>query len=384
MNRFARNFIFLLCASFGLAGLNAAATSIATAKTDAGNIYLKGDEIRITEPVAADLFAAGRRIVIEQSVGSDGAIAGGKINIKADIGQDLRIAGGEINVDSRIAGDLVAAGKTVTLGKSSTVGGSTLIAGRDVDINGKLAHGAKIYAENISVSGKIDGNTRLYAREITFSPDAKIDGDLTYASTNPLASEQITHVTGKVIREKAPEGWRSSSWEATFPVTWFHPVFFLSMLICGSLLYILFPNAVAGTRQTIKSYPLRSLLIGLVLLFMLPPMAVLFMVSLIGLPIGLGLMAFYPLLLILGYLAAAFFIGGETANVLKQPKDFTTGRQIVFLAIALLILAGIFMIPLLGGLVVFLALVTGIGAWAVWLHQRYRHDRIRSTDSIEI
>ena len=380
MNRVVRNVICVLCASSWIGTINAAGTAAST-RTAAGNLYVRGDEVRITEPAAADLFAAGRRVVAEQAIGADGAIAGRTVDIRADVGQDLRVAGESVNIGGGIGGDLLAAGRTVVLERSARVGGSALIAGRDVYIDGRLAQGAKIYAAKIELNGQIAGNTRLYAQEIVFSPEAKIDGDLTYASTNPLPPERLAQVSGKVLREKTPERWEPPSAPS---VTWFHPFFFLSMLLCGSLLFMLFPTAVAGARQTIKSYPLRSLMIGLALLFTLPPVAVLFVVTVIGIPIGLSLLAAYPVLLMLGYLAAAFFIGRAIADALNQPTDFTIGRQIAFLALALLILAIVPMIPVLGALAVFLALVTGIGAWAVSLHQRYRHNRVPATDNVDV
>lgn len=367
------------CALLAFAVMVPAAADVAGTRTDAGNVYLSGDEIRITEPVGADLFAAGRRIRIERPIGADGALAGATVDVKSDVGQDLRVAGGTVNIDAAIGGDLMATGGTVRLAKTSAVTGSALIAGGTVIIDGKLAHGAKIYARDISVSGQIAGNTRLYAQEVALAPGARIEGDLIYASANPLSADQLAQVTGKVVRESAPEGWKTASNESAPSGAWFSPVFFLSMLVCGSLLYILFPNAVAGARQSIKHYPLRSLLIGLALLFTLPPVAILFMITVVGLPIGLGLLALYPLLLLMGYLATAFFIGREAANAMHQPSEFTLGRQIAFLAGALLILAIAGMIPVLGGLLVFLALVIGIGGWALWLHQRYRGKS--STDS---
>ncbi|OGB20805.1 MAG: hypothetical protein A3I66_19545 [Burkholderiales bacterium RIFCSPLOWO2_02_FULL_57_36] len=117
------------------------------------------------------------------------------------------------------------------------------------------------------------------------------------------------------------------------------------------------------------------------MLFTLPPVAILFMITVIGIPIGLGLLALYPVLLLLGYLATAFFIGREAANAMHQPKDVTLGKQIAFLAGALLLLTIVAMIPVLGGLLMFLALVIGIGGWAVWLYQRYRGEAPRDTDA---
>ena len=374
IGRAARALVSILMACLAAGTLAIAAPQVSSTTTDAGNIYISGSDIRITEPVQGDLFAAGRRVDVEQAVDADGAIAGDTIDIKADIGEDLRSAARSINLDGSIGGDLLAAGATIKVAKSSTVSGPAFMAGGEVIIDGRLMKGAKVYARKIVISGEIDGNARLYGQEIILAKGAKIDGDLIYASENPLPPEQSAQVTGKVVREKTPESWKPASRKPTRAAIWFHPAFFLSMLACGSLLYLIFPNAVNGARMTIRRLPVRSLLIGLALLFTVPPVALLFMITLIGIPIGLGLAALYPVLLLLGYLGTAFFVGREVANALHQPEHFSIGRQIAFLAAALLILGVAAMIPVLGALLIFLALVIGIGGWAVWLYQRYRGD----------
>jgi cytoskeletal protein CcmA (bactofilin family) len=376
-NHSVRNVLFYACTLLALSAMaspvSSAASSVTTTKTNTGNVYFSGDEIRLAEPVVADLFAAGRRISVEHPVGADGALAGATVDIKSDIGADLRVAGGTVSIDGNIGGDLVAAGATVKVAKSSIVSGSSLITGGEVSVDGRLAQETKIYARKILVSGQIAGDTRLYARDIVFGPGARIDGNLIYASANPLSPEQLAQVSGKVVRENTPEGLRSTSRGPQQAAPWFRLFFFLSMLVCGSLLFLVFPNAVTGAAQAIKRFPLRSLLIGLALLFTLPPVAILFMITVVGIPIGLALLALYPLLLFLGYLATAFFIGRTAADTMHQPKEFSFGRQVAFLAAALLMLVIATMIPVLGGLVVFAALVIGIGGWAMWLHQRYRY-----------
>jgi hypothetical protein len=146
----------------------------------------------------------------------------------------------------------------------------------------------------------------------------------------------------------------------------------------------LFPNAVSGVGGTLKTHPLLSFAIGLALLLSWPLLAILFIVSLIGFPIGFGLLAFYPFVFILGYLAAASFIGRKTADILNQPKDASVARQIFFLAIALFLLAAVSMIPVVGKLAVFLILVAGIGAWAVSLHGRYRRAPASNQEDVEV
>lgn len=352
--------------------LGAPASPVKLATSDAGNTYISGSDIRIDTPVLADLLAAGGRINMQGEVGADAALAGGAIDVRAPIRQDLRIAGGSLNIEESIGGELVAAGGMVRLNKTAAVAGSAWVAGSNVVLAGKVGKGAKIYANKLTLSGQIDGDTQLYAREIVFMPGAIINGNLTYSSLNPLPQDQAAQVQGTITRESMPEDRRmerESRAAQNFP--WFSAFFILSMLAAGVLLYLFFPNAVNDAQGAIKQYPLRSLLIGLALLFSIPPIALFFMLTIIGIPIGLTLLALYIPMLLLGYVATAFFLGRRTADAMKQAPQLRLSRQALFLALALIILSLAGWIPLLGPLIFLLALVIGIGGWAVSIHMRF-------------
>jgi cytoskeletal protein CcmA (bactofilin family) len=342
----------------------------AVARTEAGNDYYAGGEVVLDGAVQGDLFAAGGRVRVQRPVGADAAVAGGSVEIMSNVGQDLRVAGGDVTISNAVDGELAAAGGSVKITDSATVAGAALLAGGNVTVDGRLGKGARIYAGEVFLNGEIDGDTRLYAREITLGPNARIDGNLYYTSAAPLPEEQLGKISGRVIRERTPEGWTVST--ARRGTTWFHPVFFFSMLVCGFVLWLLFPNALAGVAATIATAPLRSLGIGLALFFALPPVAILLMITIIGLPAGISLFLLYPLFLMLGYLAAAFAIGRKLANAAGQPAELGKTRQALFLAAALLVLALVRVVPVLGWLLVFLALVAGIGGWVVWAFRRYR------------
>jgi hypothetical protein len=229
----------------------------------------------------------------------------------------------------------------------------------------------KVYAKRIVISGDIGGNVRFYGKEIIILPGATLRGDLFYTSPQALPADQLARVSGSVQREQAPESVRRERENQGSP-GWFSPVFFFSMLATGTLLLLIFPGAVQGAQQTIHKSPLRSMLTGLILLCAVPPLAILFMITVVGLPVGLGLLAIYPLALLLGYLAVAFYIARRAADAMKQPQEVGLLRQLGFLALALILLRLVAMIPLLGLLLWLLALVAGVGGWAVWLHGRYR------------
>lgn len=339
----------------------------------AGNIYLAGGDLRILNPVAADLIAAGGRISVEREVGADAALAGGAVDVRAPVSQDLRVAGGTVNIQRNIGSDLAAAGGTVTIEGPARIAGSAWLAGGEVNVAGKVDKGAKIYGSRITVSGQIVGDTRLIGEEIVLTPSARIDGNLFYASPNALPDDQRAQVSGAVTRLETPAGWHGGRAGGT-GLSWFHPLFLISMLICGMLLYLLFPNAVTGTGRVIGQHPVRSLLTGLALLFTVPPVAILFMITVVGLPIGFVLLLLYPLILLLGYLATAFFLGRQIAVAMKKYSEpLSLKKQALFLALSLLALSIALAVPFLGGFVLILAVVVGLGAWGVWTVQYRAH-----------
>lgn len=330
----------------------------------------------ITLPVSADLYAAGGKVKVMATVESDAALAGGSVDIAADVGQDLRVAGGNVDIRGDIGGDLAAAGGKVQLRPETHVQGSTFIAASEIIVDGTLSHGAKIYADRALIAGAINGDARVYARQILLQPSARIDGNLFYASDQPLQEDDLGKVSGRVIREASPDTWDAPNRQHMG--SWFHPFFFLSMLVCGTVLYLLFPDAIFGAQESIARAPVRSIVIGLALLFTLPPVGVLLMLTLVGIPLGLGVFALYPFLLGLGYLATAFFIGQKLADASRQGPALSRKQQALYLGFALLLLGIIGAVPVLGWLIFFLSLVAGIGGWAIWGMRRYRGTRTRS------
>jgi hypothetical protein len=85
------------------------------------------------------------------------------------------------------------------------------------------------------------------------------------------------------------------------------------------------------------------------------------MVTIIGLPLGLAALALYAVALLLGYLTAAMFLGEIGARLVGR-GELSTGGRMLALFLALVVLALIGLIPIVGGLVAALAVITGLGA----------------------
>jgi hypothetical protein len=94
--------------------------------------------------------------------------------------------------------------------------------------------------------------------------------------------------------------------------------------------------------------------------FGLPILAIIALVTLVGIPLGLGLLAALGLIYALGYGATAWIVG---RRILGEP----TAWVLAFL-VGWGILRVLALIPILGGLVWFAAVVFGLGALvvAIW------------------
>ena len=100
-----------------------------------------------------------------------------------------------------------------------------------------------------------------------------------------------------------------------------------------------------------------SIGLGLLLFFGLPLLALIALVTVVGIPLGLGLLAALLLIYALGYSATAWILG---RSIVRGP----TAWIVSFLA-GWAILRIVALIPILGGLVWFAAVVVGLGALAV-------------------
>jgi hypothetical protein len=142
-------------------------------------------------------------------------------------------------------------------------------------------------------------------------------------------------------------------------------------------LIVVFPEFSALAAQTVRSDPWKSLSLGFALLLCLPAAAVLFLASVIGIPLGLLLLLLYPIMLLLGYLNGLLFLADRFAGWIARRRGFIMRTRGRFGALALVMLAALVTvkIPYAGGLLVFVVLLAGLGAF--WL-RAYRGYAARS------
>jgi cytoskeletal protein CcmA (bactofilin family) len=264
-----------------------------------------------------------------------------------------------LSVGGEVGGEVVAVSGTVTLAPEAKVEGRAWLAGGTVTAAGRIGRELKVAAASVRIGGEVDGNVKIAARRIDILPTARIKGDLAYTSPTPARIDPGAQILGKVTHTRADLAQRATPIGRIVFVA-ARAVLLAGLIICGVILLLLLPGFTVSAARTIGGRPWRSLGLGFLLFFMIPIVAIVLMITIIA--AGLVVGALYPVTLLLGYLTTAVFLAERGGRLVGPRPELSTGGRIVALVVVLIVLAIVRLIPFIGWMIAWLAVVIGLGA----------------------
>ena len=355
------------------------------------NIYMAGGNVRPTAPVKGDLYAAGGRVTVEHPVQGDATLAGGAVTVRAPIGDDLRVAGGDINVESTVGGELYASGGNVMLSNAAVVADAVTLYAGSVTIDGKVNGPLKVYAQKIVLNGEVARDVELNAEQIELGPQAKLGGALRYSSNALFKTAEGVTIGGAVTRGDAmngrPDMHRDRQWHGQMMGSgpgWAGGIAsFVALLAVSALFLLVFTGFSSRASDRILATPWPALATGIAVLLGTPMLAMLLIVTLIGIPLGIALMLIFPLMLLMGWIAGVFSISQRVQRALQKDSPGkqsvslhkASGAMIVFFALTLLLVLLLGSMPLVGALMLVAIMLLGTGACALELYRQVRSGR---------
>lgn len=348
----------------------------ATAAPASRNVYSAGGQVRPAAAVEGDFVAVGGRVILDQPVKGDATLAGGSVDLRAPVGDDVRAAGGDVSIESTVGGELFASGGNVTLTKSARVAQAARVYGANVTIDGNIDGALDAGAQKITLNGQVGGNARLVAQQIELGPTARITGALSYSSGSELKKAEGAVIGGAITREERAIGPRGERRDREWHREWSGPrwagsVFmFLALLAFGAVFLLVLPVFAGGASDALKSSPALALALGFGTLVAVPVLAVLLFITLLGIPLGIAVLALYPVLLLTGYAVGVLALGrlAQVATRLDYPASYA--KSLGFFALALLVVMVLSRLPFVGGLFVGAVTVLGMGACVLELYRR--------------
>jgi cytoskeletal protein CcmA (bactofilin family) len=352
--------LILLFPSTGFSML-ASGETVTQRDTVDDDFYAAGGTVDINAIITGDVVVAGGDLFIGHDIEGDAIVAGGSVKLRGEIKDDVRTAGGEINVDANIGDDLIASGGRIYVSADSTIGGEAWLAGGDVHVAGTVDKDLLIGAGSIRLSGIVHGDVTLQGGKIEILEGAVINGDLHYKSPQQATIHDSAKIAGTISYEHV-EWDQAHGGGGIF--------FVLTMIVASIVLFKLFPGFTIAAVDRISADPLKSLGAGFLVLIIAPVLAAILIAVVLGIWVGLSILALYSVALITGYLVACFFVGDWAAR--RFDKDVSTTRRRLFsVSIAIIILGLIQLIPFLGGLLVFALMLSGLGAAVLQIKDMY-------------
>ncbi len=328
------------------------------------DLFSAGGTLNLTEPVAGDALLAGGDVSIATEVKGDLVVAGGEVSVGGHLGDDLYAAGGNLKLDAIVAGNARIAGGEIAVGPATVIEGAASLTGGDVAFDGDVRDYLQVTAGQVRVNGNVRGDAILRGEQIEIGPDTRIDGRLiVHSATRPQVPSGA--VIGGGMEFHAVESHHAFDDEADRVREVAHGVgsalWFTGVFLAGTLFLFVFPGFSSRAAQFVGRQPLQSLGVGFAVLVCAPVLGVLLLVTIIGIPLALLLVPLYGLLLFLGWVTSALFLGEKGLELSDRARPFTTGWRILAFLLALVLLAILGKLPLVGGWVTFIALLAGIG-----------------------
>ncbi|MEJ8839545.1 bactofilin family protein [Ramlibacter sp. AN1133] len=363
-----------LCAGLALLPSVTCAQDVPSGPRSHRNVYLAGGEVRSAVPVQGDFVAAGGRVLVDQAVGGDLLAAGGAVEVRAPVAEDARVVGGDVTLRSRVGGELFATGGHVALGPEASVGGRTALYGGTVSIAGRLGGELEVAAQKVTLDGEVQGDVRINAEDIELGPAARIGGGLRYVSGSELKMAPGARIGGVITHDADAAAQGRGGPAAHRGAEGFFlaggVVSYLALLACAAVFLLLAPVFAAQAPRRIQAHPWRALGAGLLALVAVPLLAALLFITVLGIPLGIAVMALYPVLLLAGFVVGVLFLGGLLPPALKRPAATGLRGTLVYFALALLMVLLVARVPFAGALAMGLVSLAGLGACLLEIHAR--------------
>ena len=239
--------------------------------------------------------------------------------------------------------------------------GDVIVLDGTVRIAGHVTGDVVSVAGPVRVSGRVDGDLIAVSDRAFLGSTARVGGDLRYGDESPVLARGA-RVDGKVSNEDWDDSLNGWGWVSV--LAWWVAVS-VSTLIMGVLLVWLAPGALYAAERAVQERLGATVGWGVLIAIGVPVLAIVALVTLVGIPFGIALLlAAIPVLLV-AYATAAWIVG---RRVLRNRSASLWAALFAGWGILRLLA----LIPIAGELVGLAATVVGLGALAVALWRARR------------
>lgn len=358
------------------------------------DLFITGSKIKMESRIDGDLFAFCQEIVQVDTVGGSFNSFSFDAQILGPVLQSYRGWAYSINCNAPIGRNILIFGNDVTIGPEAKIAHDGDIFCSKLVFQGDIDGDLRVEANNAEIVGHVKGNIEFRNGQLKIGPEAVIDGGVYYKSSRKAEISQSAKIYGEVnweeIEARADDrgvgitfgkilAWTFSARGyllllslislislvfsvIPFPAILFIILYSVIFLISGNILILLTKDRMKITIATIEDKLLPSLGIGFVIFFVAPVVSIVILFTLVGAPLGMALLFIFGVALFAGIVYSATFLGGKIWQVLGKKTENRSDYMCYSTGIVLLIILSF--IPVLGYLLITMAIMTGLGGLA--------------------
>lgn len=308
-------------------------------------------------------MAAGLVALFANPAGAAEKRAFGDVTVR-EPAPEVSTAFGDVTVDAPVSGDVHAGFGDVTV--NEPVGGDVEAVNGEVRVEAPVEGSVGAGLGDIYLGAVVEGDVDVEHGDVYLRPGARVEGDLSCG--NGTIHGDMNQVAGDVrVGMASNRGGADEDSKILGFVGWF----FATLVFAGLsvLAAVLFPRSISAAARRVDESPGRSLVYGLV---SLPAAAILFLVlliSIVGSPVSIFVIGpLYLILLLVGIIVVAFSVG---RRVVFATGHYRAGNALAAVVGALVVSLA-YLIPFLGGLLLFVLTLLGTGAVILTLTSRRR------------
>jgi len=328
-----------------------------------GDYFACRESIEIEGTVEGDAYLVGTQIIIDGTIRGDLIALGGSVEVLGKVQGSVKVLAGQVLISGSIGkNSLIAAADAQFMQGAHLAGNLTLLSGH-ADVESMVEGNVSALSSSLRLAGMLEKNVKVYVGSLRVASKTRIGENLTYRSHETAFIDPQAQIQGSILYEPSLfkefldlpllRGVIIGSKVAAFLMNFFYT------FVIGVLLIRMFPKRLSKALYALRLHPAISFFYGLVLLILIPLASILLLITVIGAPFALTLIALNILSL---YTMKVFFILGCTNLVFS--KIGWKQSTLKALILGQLVYSLVTLIPGIGLFVSFCATLLGLGAAA--------------------
>jgi cytoskeletal protein CcmA (bactofilin family) len=326
--------------------------TVPASETLDSSLWSGARNVDIAGTVNGDVFCGAQTVNISGSVKGDVICAAQTINISGSIEGSIRLAAQTVNLTGTVGRNATIVSQTINTDAKSAISGDASMAASTINLNGSIGRDLAATSSELKITGSLGRDLTTSAKNIVLATGAKIGGGIDYTSKNKINQSSGAQVGGSITQHQ-PQGENKSN-NLLFPFGGkFAFLLVLMFIISALIITALLPQFVHRITNHGILHPWRGLATGLLASIVVPILAILLAITIVGIPVAI--------LLVLSWLVISLSSGIFTAYLIGRRLWGSQRNTLLILLLGSVVLIILFVIPIVGIIALVLASWMGEG-----------------------